>query len=178
MSAPKTLTTERLTLTALSDADRPAMRAFYQSPRRIASMGAVAPEEVERRIDTFIAQWRALGFGRYVMRAGDRVDDCVVGATGLSRHEDNPETELSWYIWSDAAEGQGFASEGARAVRAMAYDQLGLPPLVSFIAPQNTRSIALAARLGAVPEPGETGVTYLPDHRIYRHPGPAAGGQL
>ena len=66
------------------------------------------------------------------------------------------------------ARGYG-AQEAVLAVRDYAYKVLGMGPLMSLIAPENTRSVALAERIGCTPErdfsaPGEAPVT------IYRHP--------
>lgn len=58
------------------------------------------------------------------------------------------EPELG-YLFRPAAEGKGYATEAATAARAWALDVARLPALVSYIAPANARSSALARRLGA-----------------------------
>ena len=58
-----------------------------------------------------------------------------------------PCVEIGWRL-AVRAWGQGYAIEGARAVAAYAFDQLGLDELVSFTAILNTRSEAVMRRLG------------------------------
>ncbi len=70
-------------------------------------------------------------------------------------------------IFTAEAEGQGFAQEAAEAARAHAFAVLGLPCLVSCIAPDDFRARRLAERLGARPETGTPGGVL-----VYRHPVP------
>jgi RimJ/RimL family protein N-acetyltransferase len=58
------------------------------------------------------------------------------------------EPELG-YLFRASAEGQGFATEAAAALRDYAFDVLGFKRLVSYIDPQNPRSTRVAERLGA-----------------------------
>ncbi len=65
-------------------------------------------------------------------------------------------------------EGKGYAFEAANAVLDWAFLTREMPTLVSYIAPQNARSIALAERLGATRDteakaPNEGDL-------VYRHP--------
>lgn len=68
------------------------------------------------------------------------------------------------------AEGKGYAFEAAMGAMLWAWEQ-GFETLVSYIAPANARSIALAERLGAEHDPdaelpaGET----TSDTIVYRH---------
>ena len=70
-------------------------------------------------------------------------------------------------------EGKGIAYEAAIAVRAWAYAELKFTTLTSNIVPANTRSIALAERLGATFEREYENVQMGLDH-LYRHPAPEA----
>ena len=83
-----------------------------------------------------------------------------------------PEREIGWSVWRADAEGKGFAYEAATAARAHAFTALGWDTAVSYIDPENTRSIALAERMGAsrddkAAHPGGD----LPCY-VYRHPAP------
>ena len=78
----------------------------------------------------------------------------------------------------DGFEGKSLCYEAAVAVRAWA-GSLGLSPLISMIVPNNTRSLVLAARLGAIEESrkqhdGEEAI--LLHHLAHDHP--AAQAQL
>ena len=59
-----------------------------------------------------------------------------------------PETELGW-ILLDTFEGRGIACEAATLALAYTRDTIRPASLVSYIDAHNTRSIALAKRLGA-----------------------------
>ena len=98
----------------------------------------------------------------------------VLGFVLIGFEPGDHEPELG-YLFCDRARGLGLAAEAATAARAHALGPMGLPSLVSYIAPGNTPSRALARRLGARLE----GVaTWDPDPEpaeIWRHaPGGAA----
>ena len=99
-----------------------------------------------------------------------------LGVTGTHYPEGWTEPELGWSIWDPATEGKGVAFEATTAARAHAYDTLGWTTAISYIDPDNARSIALAKRLGAVHEPDAR----LPDRDgwegtlVFRHPAPEA----
>lgn len=164
MSAPRQIKTERLVLHAPLEIDRIAYHRFCFSKRRIALAGKMTREEADGRFDGYLRDWIDHGYGRYVLH----LDGVAIGMVGLTRHP--AETELVWVIWHHAEAGKGYAFEAAEAVRNVAQEALGLGPLVSYIAPSNTRSIALAKRLGAVLEEGPLPEGVLPGHLIYRHP--------
>ena len=69
--------------------------------------------------------------------------------------------------------GHGYAFEAARAARNYGRDALGLTELICLNRPDNTRSIALAQRLGAVL--GETIEFMEQACLVYRHPEPCLG---
>ncbi len=82
------------------------------------------------------------------------------------------EPELAWHLF-DGYEGQGYAHEAALAARADYHARLSPRPLISYIATANTRSEALALRLGAVRETTRADAKDG-DYHIYRHPLPGA----
>ena len=67
-----------------------------------------------------------------------------------------------------AAEDKETAREAALAVRDWAYGTRGLGALVSYIDPENARSIRLAERLGAMPDDGAPQPAHDPC-LVYRH---------
>lgn len=80
-----------------------------------------------------------------------------------------PERELGWNIWEADLEGGGYAREAAVRIRRHVFDDLGWKTAVSYIDPENNRSIALAEGLScnfdaeaATPD----GYPVL----VYRHP--------
>ncbi|NJM83815.1 MAG: GNAT family N-acetyltransferase [Tabrizicola sp.] len=159
------LQTERLTLREPREADFPALLQFNDSPRT-AHLGGPQPRRlVWRGFLAVIGHWALRGYGYWSVETRDGT---FIGRVGLGYHDGWPEPELGWHLF-DGAEGKGYAFEAAMAARCFAYGQLGMTTLISMIAPENLRSIALARRLGARFEHSDPGVERPFD--IYRHPG-------
>ncbi len=72
-----------------------------------------------------------------------------------------------WSVLKDA-EGQGFAAEAAIAARDYAAQHQNLNRIISYIAPENARSLSLEKRLGATLERNDM-LLGTPCH-VYRHP--------
>ncbi len=123
--------------------------------------------EASRAFFALAGQWHLRGYGMYAVEADGR----FVGIAGLYHPQNSRERELVYSVTSDAR-GQGFAAEAAKAVRDVAAAQ-GLDRLVSYIDPANTRSIAIAEKLGAVHE-GDVNFTGLTD-MVWAYPVPGAG---
>ena len=94
--------------------------------------------------------------------------ECV-GQVGINHGPLFPEKELGWQVY-EGYEGNGYATEAARALRDWAFGALGLRTLVSYIDPGNSRSAAVAERLGAVLD--RTAPRQDPDDLVYRHRAP------
>lgn len=159
------LETERLILRGPIPEDFPAVSEFLASDRA-KFVGGPINEEFRRFISftSSIGHWAMCGHGFFTATLKD---GSIVGRIAIINPIDWPEPEIGWHIY-EGFEGKGYAYEGALAVRQWAAEELGFNSLISIIVPENTRSIKLAERLGAVFE-GETTVR---DHfcHIYRHP--------
>ena len=70
------------------------------------------------------------------------------------------------------SEGKGIAYEAAHAARQDAFTRLGWNTAVSYIAPENVRSIKLAERMGAVLDPKAKAPKEDEPCLVYRHPKP------
>ena len=79
---------------------------------------------------------------------------------------------MGWQLY-EGFEGHGYATEAACALRDWAFGTLGLPTLVSYIGPGNSRSVAVAERLGASLDPAAP--TQDEGDLVYRHFGPGKG---
>ena len=171
ISATPVLTTERLVLRAPQAADWAAWRDFYLSDRSqwIRLTKAPAAEQAWRSFAAVIGHWVLRGWGMFVITK--RGSDQGFGVVGPWMPEGWPEAEISWSIWDAAAEGKGYMAEAARAVIAHAFDDLGWTTAVSYIDPNNTRSAALAKRLGATPDP-DAAFPGEPPITVWRHPHP------
>ncbi len=166
-----TLETERLILRAPGMQDWEAWLAFCLDDRsRFVRADDIDEGKAWRAFCHVAGMWALRGYGSFVITA--KGADTALGLTGPWHPIDWPERELGWTIWSAAAEGQGYAYEAARAARDYAFGTLGWTTAVSYIDPENTRSIALAERLGAVRDPSAK-VPHPEDPcLVYRHPAP------
>lgn len=116
-----------------------------------------------------IGHWHIHGYGYLTIE--DKETGKPAGICGIWNPEGWPEPEIGWVVF-EGFEGKGIAFEAALAVRQWAYSDLGFTTLTSNIVPDNTRSIALAKRLGASFEREYDNVQMGLDH-LYRHPSPA-----
>ena len=157
--------TERLTLRAPRIDDFDAYAGVYLSDRW-------QHDEPQDRKDAWldfcqmVACWLLRGTG--VLSIERRQDGAHLGFVILNHEYGDPELELGWVLAAEA-EGHGYASEAAGALRAHAADKLGLSGLVSYIDRDNARSVRVAERLGArrdIEAEAEIGHGCL----VYRHP--------
>lgn len=166
-----TLTTDRLTLGPFSMAQYEAFHAFCATDRsRFLGGPTTDPRESWDSCMQGLGQWIARGYGAFFLT--ETATGTPVGRVALRHPVDLEEPELAWVVY-DAFEGKGLAHEAVLAVREFAYGTLGFGPLMSLIAPENARSLALAKKLDCVAEsektyPSGASVT------VYRHPGRAA----
>jgi RimJ/RimL family protein N-acetyltransferase len=162
------LTTERLTLRAPVAADWPHWREMALSDRSVF----IRPEDFDegkawRGFGHIIGHWVMRGWGSFIItRTGE---DAALGMAGPWFPAGWPEREIGWSLWTAEAEGQGIAFEATRAARAHAFDTLGWDTAVSYIHPDNARSIALAERLGASHDPNAAAPDRDTDTLVYRH---------
>ena len=170
-SAP-TLRTDRLTLRGPERDDLPALTRWTTTSARMAIIGGNGtPEEAWRAFLVNIGRWQMDGFGFFTLTARD--DPAPLGRVGVLSYpfrDPTPEVELSWHLF-DGAEGRGYATEAARAVRDWARSERGIGRLVSYIHPANAPSQAVARRLGALTD--GTRADHDPEAEVWVHEGPA-----
>ena len=161
--------TDRLRLRAPKMHDLPERTAFFASQRSHFIGGPFDAFAVQRTMFSIIGSWALLGYGMW--HIADKATDEFLGATGILFCPGWSEPELGWDLL-EKAEGKGIAFEAASAARTYAANHLGQDGVISHIDPKNTRSEALAKRLGATFERDVS----LMDHavQIYRHPKEAA----
>jgi RimJ/RimL family protein N-acetyltransferase len=151
MIAPQVpvLATERLTLRAQRPGDFDAYAAFYGSERSWGMGGPIDRPAAWRMFAAELGHWVMRGYGFWIVDVTATGE--TVGQVGFWHPEGWTEVEIGWAMF-EGSEGKGYAFEAAHAARSYAYGELGWGPLTSVILPGNTRSEALAARLGAQPE--------------------------
>lgn len=161
--------TERLILRAPKSGDYPHWRACAMSDRARYIGGPLDDQQAWRSMCHMTGHWVHRGYGMFIWHL--KGDDTPLGMTGPWFPETWPEQEIGWTVWNPAAEGKGLAHEAAVAARRFAYTVLGWHTAVSYIHPENIRSIALAERLGARPDSQAKPMGSDPC-LVYRHPAP------
>jgi RimJ/RimL family protein N-acetyltransferase len=129
-----------------------------QAPDRTAAWGWFVSD---------VAHWTLFGFGGLMVDVRETGE--TIGEVAINNGPTFPETEIGWMLY-EGAERKGFATEAAMALREWAYRANLLKTLVSYIDPENSASIRLAERLGAVPDHDAERRT--PEDLVYRHPSP------
>ncbi|MEP0990894.1 MAG: GNAT family N-acetyltransferase [Tateyamaria sp.] len=160
-----TVETENLILRAHRTEDLPAVVEFFASERAESVGGQMDEGDCWRAMLRGAGHWALRGYGLWYIQ--DKATGKVAGWAGVLHHIEWPEPELAWTLF-EGFEGKGVAFEAATAARLYAARHFDLNALISLIAPENTRSLALAARLGATFE-RETVVNGYNCH-LYRHP--------
>ncbi|MEL6574088.1 MAG: GNAT family N-acetyltransferase [Pseudomonadota bacterium] len=164
------VTTDRLTLRAPEQRDFETYAAFRASDRAKTVGGPFPRSHAFQSFCAIIGHWTMRGYGRWIV--ADKTTDEPVGLVGIFYPEDWPEPEVAWSMFANG-EGKGYACEAAKAAREWAYETLGWNRLVSMVDPTNTRSVALAKRLGCTPGGTFTHET-LGELHYWVHPGPEA----
>ncbi|MEA2484163.1 MAG: hypothetical protein QOC55_2110 [Thermoleophilaceae bacterium] len=145
VSAAPPITTERLLLRPLVEADVDELVALHADAESRRFLGALDRDEALRRVRDSEREWRERGHGRaaIVHRESGR----FLGRSGLKHITHFDEVEIAWALHRDVW-GQGYATEAARAWIEWGFASLDAPYFTAMIEPQNERSFAVAARLG------------------------------
>jgi ribosomal-protein-alanine N-acetyltransferase len=143
------LTTSRLALRALTDADAPFMLELLNEPSFIRNIGDRGVRTVEDAREYITlgpqASYTRFGFGLYLVEL--RTPPAPIGICGILKRDQLPEPDIG-FAFRPAYWSQGYALEAATAVRDYARDALGLPRLLAIVSPANASSIRLLERLG------------------------------
>ncbi len=139
--------TDRLTLRAFQAQDLAPYAAHYTGPRAAGTGAAMPPHVVVERFCAMIGHWTLRGFGRYAICLDPAAPG--IGHVGpMQLGDDAP--EMTWTLWSADHEGQGFATEAARAVLDHLFTS-GWSDILAHVEAANTASHAVARRLGGQP---------------------------
>ncbi|MBB3936595.1 GNAT family N-acetyltransferase [Aureimonas phyllosphaerae] len=145
------LQTERLTLRRWREADRPIFHALNSDPVIMRFFDKrLSREEADATMDRWNAGLDDNGVS--FLAAERRRDGAVIGTIGLAPITEDayrfaPTVQIGWRLVPDA-EGQGYASEGARACLAHGFDVLRLPDIVAQCVVENRSSEKVMLRLG------------------------------
>lgn len=162
------LHTGRLTLRRPTPSDWGVFRDFMMSDRAGFSSSNGDLGSTWKSFAAELGHWDMFGFGMWAVTIAG--NDDIVGLVGPWCPPHWPENEIGWMMLSVEVEGKGIATEAARAALTHAYETLGWDTAVSYIGPDNMRSIRLAEKLGAAIDPSAKGPAT--DTLVYRHPKP------
>jgi RimJ/RimL family protein N-acetyltransferase/catechol 2,3-dioxygenase-like lactoylglutathione lyase family enzyme len=158
-----TLTTARLALRPLVEADREAVVKVFSDPEmsRFFAADFSDPAAASAMVDRRLSYRGPAGQGHWVIER----DGEVVGVAHLRPSWELPGEvpELGYYVASAHA-GQGLATEAARAVLDHGLHALGLPAVWALVHENNAASRKVAGRLGFL-EVG-SGIHYGDLHRV------------
>lgn len=152
MQAPR-IETPHLILRPHTAADFPALHAIWSEPAVYAHIMGKPPtmEESWSRLLRYAGHWALLGFGFWAVE--EISTGLFIGDAGLAnfhRDVDPPfgaSPEMGWVLAAHS-HGKGYGSEALRAIIVWAGDHLEATSYGCMIAPENTASLALAAKLG------------------------------
>lgn len=165
--------TARLLLRPHRRADFEGYAAIFSSERSRYMGGPLSLQDAWFSFAGDVGNWGLFGFGAWAIEIAESGPEqgAFAGQVCIAHPAHFPEIELGWMVLP-GFEGQGIAFEAAQAALRWAEGRPEIGRLVSYIDPENARSIRLAQRLGAsldasAPAPDPTDL-------VYRHRLPAA----
>lgn len=145
------LTTERLSLRVMTIDDVDAVHS-YQSLDEVARFELYEPRDLAA-VTEKITQWKD---ATRLEKAGDYIEFAIVRRDSGTligeirfaiKSVKNQNAEIGWTV-SPAHQRQGFATEAARAVLDLAFDDMKLHRVSAELDPRNLASAAVCTRLG------------------------------
>lgn len=165
------LRTGRLLLRAWRPEDRQPFAALNADPEVMQRMPrALTRAESDAFADAIEAEFEECGYGLWAVEVPGEA--AFAGYVGLHRAtfaaDFTPAVEIGWRLdrplW-----GRGYATEAAREVLRVAFDEIGLDEVVSFTSIGHEKSRAVMERIG-LRRVGEFDHPHLPEgHRLRRH---------
>ena len=151
------LYTERLCLRRWRPSDRASFAALNADPRVMEYFPAtLSRDESDALVTRIGAHFAEHGFGLWAVEIPHVVP--FAGFIGLAiprfTAHFTPCVEIGWRL-AAAHWGQGYATEGARAVLRFGFETLGLNEIVSFTVPANHRSRRVMERIGMHHNPAD-----------------------
>lgn len=143
------LRTERLHLRPFRPDDFEAHAEICADPEvmRYIRAGPLGRAESWWQMARYMGHWQLRGYGLWAVV--ELSTQRLIGHLGYLDPEGGHGFELGWAL-ARASWGKGYAFEGTRAAVDHAFTALERSHLVCLIRPENTRSIRLAEKLGAV----------------------------
>lgn len=165
--------TDRLILRPWRATDSEPFAAINADPRVMEFMPQLlSRNESDQLIDRIKSHFDQYGYGLCAVERKE--NHTFLGYIGLwvptLQAHFTPCVEIGWRLAAHAW-GHGFATEGARAMAAYAFNFLELESIVSFTAEQNVRSRHVMEKLGMTFDPAERfdHPNLSTDHPLRRH---------
>ena len=147
-SQQPTLETKRLRLRPMRGDDHDAVADLLSDDQWVQHIGGARTRAGAWRVMAMIAgHWQLRGYGMWVLEHRESRE--FLGWCGLWYPDGWSCPEIGWTLTQQAA-GHGYATEAALAARDYGFTVAKLPRLISYIASDNTASIRVANRMGAV----------------------------
>jgi RimJ/RimL family protein N-acetyltransferase len=159
--AASRIETERLVLRRFNEKDDfDDYAKICANPDIMRFIGGKALDRLEawRSFAYHVGHWELRGYGYYA--AIEKATGRFAGRIGYTNSQGWPGFELGWTL-APEFHGRGYATEGARRLLAYAFEDLGMPHVISLIHPENVASQRVARRLGEKPE-GQTQIFGMP----------------
>jgi RimJ/RimL family protein N-acetyltransferase len=148
MTQPPTITTSRLLLRPLNEADLEALLGYRNDPEvaRYQSWTKITPKEAQAFVEQAAAAvpgpGRSLVFAITLPESGLLIGDCI-----LKISEDGQQGEIGFTL-SPLYQGQGYGVEAVQGLLDYAFGTLKLHRIVAVTDARNTPSAKLLERLG------------------------------
>jgi 3-dehydroquinate dehydratase/shikimate dehydrogenase len=156
MTTIATLRTERLLLRPWRDSDRAPFAAINADPKVMEHFPRTSTrEESDAGVDRIVARMEQQGFGLWAVEVPGVADfNGFIGLNPADAVLGCPVLEIGWRLSAEHW-GHGYATEGARASLAHAFDVLDKDEVVSFATTANQRSRHVMEKLGLVRRPAD-----------------------
>ena len=143
---PPILITERLVFRPFTPDDYGLLAQLHSDPQVQRYIGGMwGPEEVQARLDFYVAQQAELGWSKW--KAHLKSDGSFVGRAGVSVDKLTGEPELG-YSFARCAWGQGLASETAFGIVDWMWANTELAELTAFAVSDNLASRRVLEKVG------------------------------
>jgi [ribosomal protein S5]-alanine N-acetyltransferase len=143
-----TLTTARLILRPLVDADAADLHRIYQVEGVLRYFPSPLPpplEKVQKFIQDQARHWDEHGYGNWALVAQDSPE--LVGWAGPQFLPETGETEIG-YLLARPFWGKGYGSEAARASLDFIFTNFDLPQIIALVHPENSASQHVLEKCG------------------------------
>ncbi|NJM18205.1 MAG: GNAT family N-acetyltransferase [Richelia sp. SM1_7_0] len=141
--------TVRLILREFQREDLQALAPILADPKvmKFSPTGVSSVEQVQERIEGFIACYNEFGFGKWAVILKESKQ--LLGYCGIAvdQIDGKDEKELGYRLDSKYW-GQGLATEAASAAIKYGFDHLKLPYVLGIVERENTASVRVLAKIG------------------------------